>query len=521
MKNNNKNILYAVAAIALSFSSCNNDFLEVVPNTAQSSESFWKTSGDAVTGVNAIYNGLAFAPEAALFGGTFTWMDAISDDSFGLGNSSASSNNFWLGYANGAETPAGSNSYHLRFFPAFYKVIARSNNCLAKIPTISMDETLKKRLLAEAKFMRAYSYHRLTIFFGDVPLLIGAPEENDPLPARTPYATVRAQIIKDLTEAAADLPNSYPNSDLGRITKGAALTCLMQVYMYDSKWTEAAAAAQQVVNLGVYRLLPKFSDLWKYGNEETVESIWEIHYGDGSGGLIGEWADFISAAFVTPQQQMVNEFETAVDTNADGIMDVVSKFNPGTITSLFDQRQYRNRDPRLSESIYFAGAPFRGGLYSSNGESGYLWKKYNTGLSSQYPAGRPDYNTIVYRYAYVLMGYAESKNEVTGPDASVYAAVNQVRQRANMPALPAGLTKDQMRDAIRHERRVEFAGENQRYEDLRRWGLWKQAIQNRGISNGRQLGSASSNNIADFRILFPIPQPEINANPNLKQNPGY
>ena len=537
MKNKKKNILGIITtAIVFSFTSCTNDFVEVNPNSSVPATSFWKTGEEAVTGVNSIYNALAFAPSQGLFGGTFMWMDVITDDSFCLTNANASANGSWAGYANGLETPAGSNSYHTRIWPAFYKVIARCNNVLARVPSVDMDGTLKKRLLAEAKFLRAYSYHRLNIFFGEVPLLIKAPTENDPLPAKAPYAEIRAQIVKDLTEAAADLPNTYPNSDIGRITKGAALTCLMQVYMFDSKWTEATAAAQQVMNLGVYQLLPKYSDIWKYGNEETVESIWEIHYGDPAGGKTAQWGDFsfpsphgggpagAADGFVTPQQQLVNEYESAIDTNNDGVMDVVSKFDPSTITSLFDTNQYKNRDPRLYESVYFQGAPYFATTYDNSFStigSGYHWKKYNTGLVTQFPNGNADYNTIVYRYAYVLLGYAESKNEATGPDATVYAAVNQVRQRAKMPALAAGLTKDQMRDAIRHERRVEFAGENQRHEDLRRWGLWKQAIQNRGINNGRQIGSASSTNIADFRILFPIPKEEIDANPNMKQNPGY
>jgi starch-binding outer membrane protein, SusD/RagB family len=329
------------------------------------------------------------------------------------------------------------------------------------------------------------------------------------------------------------LPASYSGADVGRATKGAALTCLMEAYMFDSKWTEAAAAAKQVMGLG-YILLPKYSDLWKYGNKETQESIFEVHFGSANGSNFAEWSDSDFpptngggtgyagwGGFYTPQQQLVNEYEVAVDANNDGIIESASKFDPSTITALFDVNQYKNRDPRLAASIWYNKVDYFGVPYDPNWfdlGSGYHWKKGNSAPATAFPFGTPDYNTIIYRYAYVKLGYAESQNEAVGPDASVYKEVNDVRNRAGMPSLAAGLSKDQMREAIRHERRVEFAGENHRYEDLRRWGLWKSAIENRGKNNGRQTGNLT---IADFRNLWPIPKSEMDANPNMVQNPGY
>lgn len=525
--------IYLLIASSISITSCKKDYLEVPPNNIIPSTEFWKTSNDAIFGINSIYGQmLQGAPSNGLYGGTMFWLDVISDDAMWQGNASATGSGGWAGAANGNETALGNNSYHTRVWPAFYKIVTRANNAIVRISSISMDETLKKRLIAEAKFLRAYAYHKLTTYFGDVPLILKAPEEENPLPARAPIAEVRAQVVKDLTEAAADLPNSYPAAEVGRATKGAALTCLMAVQMYDKKWAEAATAAQQVVDLGVYQLLPKFSDLWRYGNEETRESIFEVHFGSSTGSHNSDWMEGNFpppmgggfggwGGFSTPQQQLVNEFETAIDNNADGTIDVAQKFNPATITSLFDVNQYKDRDPRLAASIWFNkadyfGAPYDPSIYGVG--SGYHWKKYNTAPRVAFPFGVPDYNTIIYRYAYVLLGLAESKNEATGPDASVYNAVNAVRNRAGMPSLAAGLTKDQMRDAIRHERRVEFAGENHRYEDLLRWRTLKQALETRGINNGRQGGTIT---FAESRYVWPIPIEEILANPNVKQNPGY
>ncbi len=529
----NKIFIAILVGIAISTASCKKDYLEVPPNNILPSTAFWKTSNDAILGINSIYAQMAQGqPSNGLYGGPMLWLDVITDDAMWLTNGNGTASGSWGGIANGTETPVGNNSYHTRIWPAFYKVITRANNAIARIGGISMDETLKKRLIAEAKFLRGFSYHKLTTYFGDVPLILKSPEEENPLPARSPKAVVRAQAVKDLTEAAADLPTSYPTSDVGRATKGTALTCLMTVYMFDNKWTEAAGAAQQVMNLGVYQLLPKFGDLWKYGNEETKESIFEVHFGSNTGGNIGDWSDGnfpppLGAGyggwggFSTPQQQLVNEFETAIDNNNDGIIDVVQKFDPSTITSLFDVNQYKNRDPRLAASVWYNKADYFGAPYDPNIfdiGSGYHWKKYNTAPATAFPFGASDYNTIIYRYAYVLLGYAESQNEAVGPDGSVYAAINAIRNRVGMPSLAAGLTKDQMRTAIRHERRVEMAGECQRFEDLLRWKTLKQALENRGINNGRQGGTIT---FADFRYLWPIPAGEILANPNVVQNPGY
>ncbi|MDO5980186.1 RagB/SusD family nutrient uptake outer membrane protein [Flavivirga spongiicola] len=536
MKNNKYILFTLMAIIVMAVTSCHDDFLEVPPNTNLPNDEFWKTSNDAVFGVNSIYLTLAEGsfPLFGTYGGTLRWIDVLSDDAMWTSNATATASGAWGNMANGIDLAGDFGSYSNRTWTSFYKMISRANNAITKIEGIDMDTDLKKRLIAEAKFFRAHAYHRLSIYYGDVPLLLLPFEEENPVPARDPYTEVRAQIIKDLTEASVDLPVSYGNADLGRITKGAALTALMQANMYTENWAEATTAAEEVMSLGVYQLLPDFSDLWIHGNEETVESIWEVHFGSDTGGNLAFFgvSDFPSTAgggggftgwggFSTPQQQLVNEFETAIDNDNDGVIDIATPFDSSSIGSLFDTNQYVNRDPRLAASIWYNGADYFGVPYDpdfATQNSGYHWKKGNASPAADFPNGRPEYNTIIYRYAYVLLGFAESKNEVSGPDASVYSAINQVRQRVNMPELATGLNQDQMREAIRHERRVELAGENHRHEDLRRWGLWKQAIENRGINNGRQQGSVT---IAPGHELFPISQGELDANPNMVQNEAY
>ena len=516
--------------------SCSKNLLEVAPNNVLSDANFWKTENDAVEGVNAVYLGLIGSAAwgyADFYGGCLLWLDDISDDGFWVANGHATENDGWGGIANATETPLGDNSYVARTWAGSWNIISLANNALYKIPGISFsDPTLQKRLMAECKALRAIAYRYLTVRWGGVPLITQPLSQlANKTPARNSYDTCHAQIIKDLQEAIPDLPTSYSGADVGRMTQGAAMTLLMTQYLWDKDWADAAKTASQIEGLGVYQLLPHFGDLWTYGNKNTQESILEIQFGDNKSNILPVFGDGWFpigtkfgyngwGGFDTPQQQMVNEYER-VQYDGSGNIIGTQPFDPNTISTLYDTMQYKSRDPRFYISVWYNGADYFGEPYNPDwysGCSGYHWRKYNSAPKAELRNLLPDYNHIVFRYAYVLLAYAEAQNEASGPDATVYDAVNQIRQRAGMPGLPAGLSQDQMRQAIRHEYRVELAGEGYRYEFLLRWGLFQSAIANRGVNNGRQFGNVV---IPDFRLLYPIPQTEINANPNMKQNPGY
>lgn len=531
-------ILLAVLLGSSIFSSCGKHLLEVPPNNSLSSSNFWKTESDALTGVNAVYNALWGSSTWGyidLWGGCMWWIDDITDDGFWVANGMTTEQDGWGGIANATETPLGDGSYASRTWTGCWNMIALANNALYEIPQIpftAADSALKSRYLAECKVLRAMAYHHLVVHWGGVPLLtlpVSVSGINEPF--RSTYDSCVAQMDKDLTEAIPELPTGYTGQDVGRTTKGFAMTLLTQQYLFDKKYQEASDYAQQIMNLNVYQLLPSFSSVWQYGNKNTKESIFEVQFGDAQGGSMPPWIDgwYPSGTeyghngwggHATPQQQFVNEFES-VTYDGSGHITSTSTFDPGTIRYLFDTLQYKNRDPRLYATVWYNGADYFGQPYDPNfysASSGYHWRKYNTAPQAALRDGLPDYNYIIFRYSYVLLAYAEAKNELSGPDVSIYSAVNQVRERAGMPDLAGGLSQADMRTAIRHEKRVEMGGEGQRYEDLIRWGLFQQAIANRGVNNGRQQGNTI---IPDFRLLWPIPAPEIDANPNMKQNPGY
>ena len=231
-----------LAAFLVVMSGCKKDFLDVPPQAQQPSVEFWQSQEDATRAVNAMYANLrswelvAFAPiavesmgsdeaEKGSSPGDATFMNNF--DNFTHTSTEGQINDFWLGQ---------------------YRSINLANQILANVPDIEMDASLKARYLAEAKFIRAYNYFRLVRAFGDVPLRLSLPADASEynLP-RTPKAEVYAAIENDLSEAAAVLPQSYGPTDIGRATKGAALSLHAKVAMYQAR--ENPARWQDVLNL--------------------------------------------------------------------------------------------------------------------------------------------------------------------------------------------------------------------------------------------------------------------------------
>ena len=268
------------------------------------------------------------------------------------------------------------------------------------------------------------------------------------------------------------------------------------------------------MDLKTYSLFPDYRGLFYAENEGNAEVIFD-------------------AQFKFP------EFAHGFDVNLDQfnvtapLPDLVSDYyatdgKPITQSSVYNpQKPFDNRDPRLLATVITIGSQYKGApvTESQYPQTGYGQKKYTIYKDTERPTaikvdGQSDLNFIVMRYADVLLMYAEAQNEAVGPDASVYDAVNQVRRRVKMPDLPAGLSKEAMRGEIRHERRVELAGEGLYYFDIRRWRTAEKVL-NTDVVNakGQRIGTRRFNAARDY--LWPIPSVEIQLNPALIQNPGY
>jgi starch-binding outer membrane protein, SusD/RagB family len=426
-----------------------------------------------------------------------------------------------------------------------YSAIRKCNFALGRIDVVPGDEAMRNRQKGELLTLRAFFYAELVKFYGGVPIIeTAAGIENigniaSLQVSRNSYDECVDFIEKDLINAAQLLPDSYSGAEFGRITKGTALALKARVLLYAERWQAAAAAAKEVMDLGVHSLHPDYQELFLAAGNNSNEIILSkrfkqekvVHYADlfnNSPGQNSGWGG------TCPTQNFVDQYEMS---NGKPITDATSGYD--------ENNPYENRDPRFYQSILFDGAEWNGremetrvkgadgiegGPNQDNGDytpTGYYLKKFMDESFIPLIQDKGSYNNwILIRYAEVLLNYAEAQNEDVGPDASVYDAVNQVRARAGMPDLPGGLTREQMRERIQNERTIELAFEEHRFWDVRRWGMGE-AIFNGPVYGYRIPEDGSlpgerfvieERTFTQKHYLFPIPQAERDRNPNLEQN---
>ena len=423
-----------------------------------------------------------------------------------------------------------------------------------------MSQGHKDELIGELKFIRAFRYQDLIRNYGGV-VLIGDKvyELTDNYTTAGVYTRSSLKdcidyAVAQLDTAAQLLPTDNGNNWLlGRATKGAALALKSRLLLYAASplyncgtWQDAANAAKAVMDLNKYGIQDDYSSLFVdqamaskeiiFGRQYTVTAPHvRMEIANGPNGYNG-WAGN------TPLQNLVDAYQM---NNGMDITDPASGYD--------STHPYTNRDKRFYYTILYNGAPYRGdtidsyipgGKDSKDGPSnwnttktGYYLKKF---MNDADPIDNPWSSAgqqpwIYFRYAEILLNYAEAENEAAGPDASVYAAVNQIRQRAsvNQPALPVGLSQSQMRDAIRKERQVELAFEEHRFYDVRRWKI---ADATENLPAGGMIITKNANgtfsytrkvaldgrSFATKNYWLPIPRSEILASNNqLKQNDDY
>lgn len=488
MKSNNFLIVTALSILITSFSSCSGDFLDENPESFIAPTNFYKTEADANAAVVAVYNGLR-----AIYSQDITFVGDMAGEQTwpGVSNSNVDRSNI------DSFQFEPSNTILLGNWNNNYVVINRANAVIDRVPGIDMPSATKDMIVAEARFLRAFSYFNLVRTFGGVPLRL---TESTPLHLERAAAdAVYEVIIDDLKKAEEKLPAVQPAANVGRATKGAASSLLAYVYLTKKDWTNAAAKAQEVIdNRGAYGygLYPTPADVWKIANENKLEHIFSVQFQSGPEGLGSAYAQFylsrtanvIQASGISGfgQNLVEDKFWKSFDPN-DTRRDasILSRFVDPKTNKVY---QYPSTDlTELSIFKYFDSAPY---ARSNN--------------NNNYP---------ILRYADVLLIKAEALNELSGPTTDAYDAINQIRKRAgaNMPLL-SGLTQVQFRAAVLQERSFEFCFESKRYFDLIRT---EQLI---------PVMTAAGKNPQAKNLLFPIPQKEIDTNNKINpedQNPGY
>ncbi|HEY4287820.1 MAG TPA: RagB/SusD family nutrient uptake outer membrane protein [Puia sp.] len=520
----NTSIIIGVVCLGLLGGGCDKSLLNTSPKDQYVESNYWESPAAAQAGLSACYGVMT---GSGLWGGDATplFEEGASPNAYDYDNT--------MGFnliAEGLQSASSSGIIPGRW-KACYTGIGRCNTFLVKVDEVPMDGATKTRMKGEAYFLRALYYFTLENYYGAVPLILAPPDRATQTNVkRTNQADVVAKVLSDLDSAAAVLPLKYTGGDLGRATKGAALTLKAKLLLWEAsplfsggndaaKWQTAADAAQSVMNLGGtgYGLYSDYRGLFLPQNENNKEVIFDVQfiYPD-----MGNSFDLIDKQYNT-NAPLLDIAQVYTMKNGLPITDPTSGYDPA--------HPYVNRDPRLYQTIVFPGDTFMTVPVTPSrfAITGFGLKKYSIYDKGAPPSGKSDLkagqsetNYILLRYADVLLMYAEAKNEASGPDASVFSALNSVRSRAGLPDVSTALTQDSLRAVIRHERRVEFAGEGMYYNDIRRWKTAGQVLGQAIYKyDGSKIETRKFDAARDY--WWPIPQVERDLNPALEQNSGY
>ncbi|MFH5886404.1 RagB/SusD family nutrient uptake outer membrane protein [Halalkalibaculum sp. DA3122] len=496
-------LFFVIISISFFAVSCD-DFLSSQPANFISSTEFFENEEQVDQTVIA-----AYAKLQDMYNNQWKFSEVRSDNTINQYNSS----NFghhptWL-IDEFVMSPSNQNL--APYWQDVYQGIQRANLVINNIEQVEFSSgDLKNQLMGEAKFLRSLYYFSLVRLFGGVPLVLDQVRSPDQafstLEERASTEQVYNQIITDASDAAELLPESYSNENKGRATEGAARTLLADVYMTRQNFSSAAEELEIIMNLG-YGLLPDYSDIYDPANKNNQESIFAVNYAE-----------------LETNVGLGNSFIYSFAPHNSG--SEITGDNAGTPAGLNIPTRdmleaYESGDERKEASIGFYVDPGNGQHGIAIGDTLLYVKKVDHPHSVR---GATNGNWPVYRYAHVLLMMAETINEVDGPISEAYGYINQVRQRAGLDPLATGLSQSEFREAIYQEQRVELAFENHRWFNLLRTGRAIETMMQHGEEVKDLQPHFTSQPvyiIEDFKLIYPIPEREINLNPHIQQNPGW
>lgn len=552
---------------SLTFTSCE-DFLTEEVRGQQNLDTYFTTADECEAYITGCYQDITCG---GWWNINTVWLlsEMCSDDAW-MGNTTQSQSDY-ISLAhyqgNGASNGPISNFWQYR-----YKGILRCNVAIDRISNAELeDKELQARLVAEARFLRGYFYFELARNFGGVPLIteFKMPEEIQGI-TRASLENTYKFIEEDLIAAAEVLPkrSEYADADMGRATSGAALGLLGKVYLYQEKWTEARDVLQKLIpesgytgedaQTTEYDLLPNFGDVWDKDFDNSVESLFEVQYeyhatlavggslstvtgARSCGAALGDgWAWCQPTANLEAAYSEDDERRewTIIKT---GCTEIKGETEENFTKILNDNKEISVYDDCVEKYNLPANSLV---IDPSGHKSGRIIRKYYLPLNDRpevYNTDKSPLNHRILRYADVLLMYAEACNELSD-DTYAQAALNRVRNRAGLS--PVSVTGNELRHAIRNERRLELAFEQNRLYDIRRWkdDNGKPVIANLMGENGSFVkwntdpatrdamewdnqGEASDKGKSfreDRDLLFPIPLYEVTmSNGSIEQNPNW
>jgi starch-binding outer membrane protein, SusD/RagB family len=492
-----KNKFISFLLILFFVSAC--DFLEETPTDRLVTTNFYSSAKDAQAGVDAVYQQLN-----SIYNRLMYMLGELPTDNLknGLGMPNPFLQNLEFLRID------SENTFVKDMWVNCYSGISRANSAIESIPAVTMDNTLKNRLIGEARFLRALYYFNLVRYFGDVPVLSKLESINDAMGPRNPKEEVYQFIIDDLTFAENNLPTrkEYTSKDEARATKGAAKILLGKVYLTKGDFTKSRDKLAEVINSEAtygYGLHVNYADNWDPAKEAGIEAVFYL--------------EFKKAPFPSNGEMGLAGPKYSVPGGNIG----VSGSNEADIPTQELYDQYKPNDTRRVKNMkYDFLNPTSGKIMTSSIP---LSAKY--WLDGVKAASDCDVNMHVFRYADAILMYAEALNEAGEQDKAL-VQLNRIMQRAfgNNSADYSAMSKENFRTAVIHERRLEFFHEGHRWFDLVRTGTFIQRMKDH---SAYEAGVAEKNkteiaaNIKEAFNLYPIPQRELDLNDKLVQNPGY
>lgn len=550
-------ILFLLVLIVAGFLSSCKKYYESVPVEAVTNDYIWDTKDS-----NGVYaSQYLFEIYASLPDGTNRiskdFLDAGSDDAV---TSQTIAAPVTLLATNGITIFNNPDDAWASSYAAIRKATDFLNN-FHKVPLKNKSE--QKYWFGEARFLRAFFYWELVKRYGGIPILgdsVKGLKDDVQLP-RNSFETCVNYIVSECNRAKDSLrEDPVSDADYGRITKDAALALKAHVLLYaasklynggntgdslngysdynNQRWSLAADAAKAIIDEGKYSLEPKFTDIFLlqrsreviYGKTNTLGYFTETQNAPIN------YATAPASGNTSPTQELVDAYGMK---NGLEINDAGSNYDP--------KNPYANRDPRLSYTVLYNGAmwlsvplqTFIGGVNRPGGttvqtQTGYYMRKFlgNFENATQFENHGRDW--IYFRFAEVLLNYAEAKNEYSGPSEDIFVTIDSIRKRAGLDpyAISRSISQDSLRTIIRNERHKEMAFEEQRYWDIRRWKIGG-AVYNNHPLHGMDITKTADGYIYNISpvlntafdeskmYFYPIPYNEMVSNQNMRQNPGW
>lgn len=487
-------------------SSCSESFLVETDPNGITTDDFWQTEDDLESAVATIYN--AITDDYNGHYGTVNWeLMSARTENFNQRNDVRNR------YVISIFQNSSSNDCSTNLYKGCYIGIFRANQVIEYGGEMDLDDDVKNPLLAEAKFLRGLNYFFLVTDFGQVPITTAVAANSDQYyVAKSSKDSVWSQVVRDLKAGEEYLPDVWDSNNKGRSTRGAALAFLGRAYLYQAKYDSTITVLQKIVdNESVfgYGLQPDYADLFDGEHENGVEGVFEIEYSNVGGTSI--WAD-----------NEIDKPQTTFIAQECAPGEVGGWYETQPTTVLRDSFFVENTvdgdyDPRALATIAwnYTGCKYYQLDFSSNWTSDDIWIRKNQNwwnaneTDNEYKSELNEYGM---RYADVLLMLAEAYT-MEGRVSEAAPLVHRIRERANLSNKIVEMetySQNQMMAEIRQQRNLEFAREGLHWYDLKRWNLLEETI-----TNAKQTGYQNYTSKFEY---YPIPEDELNNNPNMTQN---